>query len=77
MNDKTVIRGGYGTFYARFIGGLVDNLFTNNGLLPTADSLSATNPTQLSAGPVFPNALAAPPTGASVAASTLQFVRLI
>ncbi len=73
VDDKTVIRGGYGTFFARFIGGLVDNLFTTNGVYQIADSLSATNPTQLAAGPVFPNALGAPPTGASVAASTIQF----
>lgn len=73
VNDKTVVRGGYGTFFARFLGGLMDNLFTTNGVYQTADSLSATNPAQLAAGPVFPNALAAPPTGASVAASTIQF----
>src|SRR5579863_4376740 len=73
VNDKTVVRGGYGTFFARFLGGLMDNLFTTNGVYQIADSLTATNPAQLAAGPVFPNALAAPPTGASVAASTIQF----
>jgi hypothetical protein len=73
VDDKTVVRGGYGTFFARFIGGMVDNLFTTNGVYQIADSLSATNPTQLTAGPVFPNALGAPPTGASVAASTIQY----
>ncbi len=73
INDKTVVRGGYGTFFARFIGGLVDNVFTGQGRYQVSDSLSSTNKTQLAAGPVFPNALAAPPTGASVAASSLQF----
>ncbi len=73
LNHKTVIRAGFGTFYARFLGGLVDDIYTGQGLYQTAISLSSTNKTQLAAGPVFPNALAAPPTGASVAASTLQF----
>jgi len=72
-DDKTVVRGGYGTFFARFLGGMMDNLFTTNGVYQTADTLSGTNSAQLAAGPVFPNALAAPPTGASVAASTIQF----
>lgn len=73
LNDKTVIRGGYGMFNARMLGGLVDNLWTINGLYQVPETLSATNPTQLAAGPTFPNALAAAPTGASVGAATIQF----
>ncbi|MBV9746181.1 MAG: TonB-dependent receptor, partial [Acidobacteriia bacterium] len=73
VNDKTVIRGGFGTFYARLVAGMLDNVFTGNGLYQTSITLSGTNSAQLAAGPVFPNALAAPPTGASVAASNLQF----
>ncbi|MBV8729048.1 MAG: TonB-dependent receptor [Acidobacteriia bacterium] len=73
VNDKTVIRGGFGTFYARLVAGMLDNVFTANGLYQTSITLSGTNSAQLAAGPVFPNALAAPPTGASVAASNLQF----
>jgi Carboxypeptidase regulatory-like domain/TonB dependent receptor len=73
VNDKTVVRGGYGTFYARLVGGLIDNVFTGQGLYQTSISLSETNPVQKAAGPVFPNALAAPPTGSSVAASSLEF----
>ncbi len=72
LNDKTVVRGGFGTYYARFIGGLMDNYFTVNGVYQIVDSLSATNPAQFAAGPQFPHVLAAPPTGASVAASTLD-----
>jgi outer membrane receptor protein involved in Fe transport len=73
VNDKTVVRGGFGTFYARLVGGLVDNLFTTNGIYQISDALNNTNPTQLAAGPLFPSSLGAPPTGASVSASTLQF----
>jgi hypothetical protein len=73
LTDRTVLRGGFGLFYARLLGGLIDNLWTTNGIYQVADSLTNTNPTQLAAGPVFPNALAAPPTGASVGAATIQF----
>ncbi len=75
INDKTTFRGGYGMFYARLLGGLVDNLWTTNGIYQIADSLTATNPTQLAAGPVFPNALPGAPTGASVGAATIQFAQ--
>ena len=73
LNDKTMIRAGFGTFFARLVGGIVEDTLIGQGLFQTSISLSATNPTQLAAGPVFPNALASVPTGASVAASSLQF----
>ena len=73
INDKTVFRGGFGLFYARLLGGLIDDLWTTNGIYQISDSLSSSNSTQLAAGPVFPNVLAAPPAGASVAAATIQF----
>ncbi len=75
LNNKTVLQAGYGMFYARFQGGTIDNLFTTgNGLYQTAISLANTQAAQLAAGPVFPNALAAQPTGASVSAASLQFL---
>ena len=73
LNDKTVVRGGFGTFFGRLVGGMVEDVLIGNGLYQTSITLTNTNPAQLAAGPVFPNALAAPPTGASVAASSLQF----
>jgi len=73
LDDKTTLRAGYGIFYARLLGGLIDDLWTTNGIYQIADSLTATNPTQLAAGPVFPSALPAAPTGASVGAATIQF----
>jgi outer membrane receptor protein involved in Fe transport len=73
LNDKTVLRAGYGLFYARFLGSVIDNLWTGNGIYQTSDTLNNTSAPQLAAGPVFPNPLAAPPSGASVGASTLQF----
>jgi hypothetical protein len=73
LGDRTVLRGGFGLFYARLLGGLIDDLWTTNGVYQIADSLSSTNSTQLAAGPVFPNVLPSAPTGATVSASTIQF----
>jgi hypothetical protein len=73
LDDKTVVRGGYGMFYARLLGGLIDNLWTTNGIYQVADSFATNNPAQLAVSPVFPNSLASAPTGASVGAATIQF----
>jgi hypothetical protein len=73
LDNKTVIRGGYGMFNARMIGGLIDNLWTTNGIYQIADSFSSTNPVQFAAGPSFPNSLASAPAGATVGAATIQF----
>jgi hypothetical protein len=73
LTDKTVLRGGFGLFYARLLGGLIDNLWTTNGIYQIADSFASSNSTQLAAGPVFPNILPVAPAGASVGASTIQF----
>lgn len=73
INDKTVFRGGYGMFYARMIGGLIDDLYTNNGLYQTSITLNSSNAAQLAAGPTFPNILTSIPAGASVSASSVQF----
>jgi hypothetical protein len=73
INDKTVFRGGFGLFYARLLGGLIDNLWTTNGIYQIADSLSGSVAAQLAAGPNFPNVLPAAPSGASVSAATIQF----
>jgi len=68
-----VVRAGYGIFYARLLGGLIDDLWTTNGLYQTAQSLSGSNATQLAAGPTFPNTLAAPVSGVAASATTIQF----
>jgi hypothetical protein len=53
LDDRTVIRAGYGIFYARMHGNLMDSLFLGNGQYQTA--LSA-GPSVVGA-PVFPNIL--------------------
>ena len=51
INDRTVIRAGYGIFYARLHGSLLDTLFLGNGRYQSSISLI---PGQ-SGAPVFPN----------------------
>lgn len=56
--DRTVLRAGYGIYYARIQGGLINTLFTKNGLYQQNISLSASRPAEKEAGPVFPFRLA-------------------
>jgi hypothetical protein len=64
--SKTVFRGGYGIFHARYPGGLINSFFLGNGLYQKSILFnSSQNP---GAGPTFPNALSTsgnynPPAG--------------
>jgi outer membrane receptor protein involved in Fe transport len=66
-NSRTVLRAGYGIFYARFHTAMVENLFVANGVYQKTISLQGTTPSDLAAGPVWPNQLQGidrnPPTG--------------
>lgn len=73
LNDKTVLRAGYGMFYARVPGATIQDLFTNNAVTVPSASLSRTQAPQLAAGPVFPNTLPTFPTGVNVSALGFQF----
>ncbi|MBM3757436.1 MAG: TonB-dependent receptor [Acidobacteria bacterium] len=53
LNDKTVIRTGYGLFYARFPGALIQTLFFSNGLYQPQVLLQNGD----ARGPVFPSQL--------------------
>ena len=75
--DKTVLRAGFGTYFARLVAGLLDDPLTGNGMYQVADTLTSTNPALLAAGPVFPGVLSAPVTGLSSGASTLDVLRRI
>jgi hypothetical protein len=58
LNDKTVLRAGYGLYYARYVSGMINStLFTANDVYTQA--LSITSPTSAGA-PVFPIALTSP-----------------
>ncbi|MGA8366058.1 MAG: TonB-dependent receptor, partial [Candidatus Acidiferrales bacterium] len=54
LDDKTVLRAGYGMFYARVMGATLQDLFTANGVTTQTISLSSSIPAQKTCGPVFP-----------------------
>jgi hypothetical protein len=70
-DNKTVIRAGYGMFYARFPGALINDLWKGDGTYQTSLSLSSSIAAQLAAGPVYPGRLAS--SSSAVGSSTLQF----
>ena len=66
-DQKTLVRAGYGIFYARYQTGLIENLFLTNGVYQTSITYNSATPAQLAAGPVYPNNLPSttfsPPAG--------------
>src|SRR3954454_1075142 len=62
VQSKTVVRGGYGMFYGRYPGGLLNSFVLGNGIYQKSISLNSSNAADKAAGPVFPNVL--PNTGA-------------
>jgi hypothetical protein len=68
LSDRTVIRAGYGIFYARLHGNMLDTLYLGNGKYQTSISI---NPSQ-AGSPVFPNVLPSA-TGLPTGAISLQF----
>ena len=66
-DQKTLLRAGYGIFYARYQTGLIENLFLTNGVYQTSITYNSATAAQLAAGPVYPNNLPsttfAPPAG--------------
>jgi hypothetical protein len=54
LNDKTVLRAGWGIFYARYETSLINTFFDDNGIY--TQSLRITSPTATGA-PIFPNIL--------------------
>ncbi len=56
-DDKTVVRAGYGIFYARLPSASVIRLQQRNGVVQKTVTLSSSVPADLAAGPVFPGRL--------------------
>jgi hypothetical protein len=70
LNDRTVIRAGYGLFYAPYITNGIDTLFLGNSIYqPTISVNPTTNSAATPGAPLFPNVV---PNAASVPAGTLQ-----
>jgi hypothetical protein len=67
LNDKTVFRGGYGLFYARFPSGTIARLHQLNGVVQRSLTLQGNIANDAAVGPVFPNRLVSldrtPPPG--------------
>jgi hypothetical protein len=69
LNSKTVLRAGYGLFYARYVAGMINTLFTSNDVY--TQFLSITAPGSAGA-PIFPNALTSA-TGALAGNRSITF----
>jgi outer membrane receptor protein involved in Fe transport len=54
---RTVLRAGYGIFFARFQGGMINTFFLENGVYQKQISLNSAVPADLALGPVFPRVL--------------------
>jgi hypothetical protein len=65
LDDRTVIRAGYGMFYARFHGNMLDTLYLGNGKYQTSVSINGTT----AGAPLFPNVL---PSATGLPASTIS-----
>jgi outer membrane receptor protein involved in Fe transport len=59
LDSKTVFRAGWGLFHSRYGGGIIQGLFTANGMFQKNVTYTGTQSADLAAGPVFPNRLSA------------------
>jgi outer membrane receptor protein involved in Fe transport len=57
QSRKTLLRAGYGMFFARTQTGLVNTLFLNNNVYQQSITYNSATAAQLAAGPVYPNFL--------------------
>jgi outer membrane receptor protein involved in Fe transport len=71
INNKTVVRSGFGVYYARLQGALLDNLYLTNGLYQPSVFIQ---PTSASA-PVFPAIFPPNATGLPGGTINLQFAQ--
>jgi outer membrane receptor protein involved in Fe transport len=69
---KTLLRAGYGIFFARYQTGLINTLFLNNNVYQQLITYNRSNAAQLAAGPVYPNNL--PSTSFSPPPGTVDIV---
>lgn len=58
-NARTVFRVGYGMFHQRYGGGILNSMFTQNGVYQKNTTYTGSVPADLAVGPVFPNNLPA------------------
>jgi hypothetical protein len=58
-DSKTVVRGGYGLFQARYFTGIINSFFLGNGVYQKSVSYSGNIASDKAAGPVWPSRLTA------------------
>jgi hypothetical protein len=63
---KSVVRGGYGVFYARYHTGLITTFFEENGIGQPSVQLETRFLADPTSGPIFPNVLKTPAAGSAV-----------
>lgn len=71
LNEKTVVRAGYGMFYASTPGATLMNLFLGNG--KTQQAINLNTAALVATGPVFPNNLSSQPAGFQLGPPGIQF----
>ena len=72
QDRKTVIRAGYGIFFARYQTGLINTFFVNNNVYQKSITYNSATAAQLAAGPVYPSFL--PSTNFNPPAGTTDIV---
>lgn len=61
VDNKTVIRSGYGIYFARYPGAMINTFYTANNIYQQTLTVQTSNAAQLPLGPVFPSLLATAP----------------
>ena len=72
QNRRTVLRAGYGIFFARYQTGLISTLFLNNNVYQQSITYNSATAAQLAAGPAYPNNL--PSTSFTPPAGTVDII---
>jgi outer membrane receptor protein involved in Fe transport len=71
-DSKTSLRGGYGLYYGRIINSTIINAISNTGVANSQRSFTF-NPAVDALAPIFPNIVAAAPTGGTVTPNIVVF----
>ncbi len=73
IDKDTVLRGGYGIYYARYPGAMINSLFTTNNLYQVSLTLQPSIASQTAVSPLFPQLLTSP--AGTPGAATIGFAQ--
>lgn len=71
LNGGNVVRSGYGIYYGRYLGAMLNTLFTANNLYQQTLTFNLSAPSFTTAGPIFPNLL--PNPAGTAGSATIEF----